>query len=113
MIVQELLRLQDTFGYLPRKQLAALANRLSVPLYRVHEVATFFPHFTVELPNMLRRSRRRRPHTEAKSACGACRAWDVAIERRPFVLLSTLPATRAPLIPIPTTRRNMGITFAR
>lgn len=47
MIVQELLRLQDTFGYLPRKQLAALANRLSVPLYRVHEVATFFPHFTV------------------------------------------------------------------
>jgi NADH:ubiquinone oxidoreductase subunit F (NADH-binding)/NADH:ubiquinone oxidoreductase subunit E len=47
MIVQELLRLQDTYGYLPRKQMAMLANRLSVPLYRVHEVATFFPHFTV------------------------------------------------------------------
>ena len=47
MIVQELLRLQDTYGYLPRKQMAMLAHRLSVPLYRVHEVATFFPHFTV------------------------------------------------------------------
>jgi NADH:ubiquinone oxidoreductase subunit E len=47
MIVQELLRLQSRHGYLPRQQLAALADRLKVPLYRVHEVASFFPHFRV------------------------------------------------------------------
>lgn len=47
MILQELLRLQDRHGYLPRRQLAALANRLGIPLFRVHEVATFYPHFHV------------------------------------------------------------------
>ncbi|MFO0871711.1 MAG: NADH-ubiquinone oxidoreductase-F iron-sulfur binding region domain-containing protein [Pirellulales bacterium] len=47
MILQELLRLQHTFGYLPRQQLSALAQRLGVPLYRIHEVASFYPHFTL------------------------------------------------------------------
>ncbi|MFM9067298.1 MAG: NAD(P)H-dependent oxidoreductase subunit E, partial [Planctomycetota bacterium] len=47
MILQELLRIQDQHGYLPRKQMAELAERLAIPLYRVHEVATFFPHFRV------------------------------------------------------------------
>ena len=47
MILQELLQIQDRHGYLPRKQMAELAERLAVPLYRVHEVATFFPHFRV------------------------------------------------------------------
>jgi NADH:ubiquinone oxidoreductase subunit F (NADH-binding)/NADH:ubiquinone oxidoreductase subunit E len=47
MIVQELLHLQSRHGYLPRQQLAALADRLKVPLYRIHEVASFFPHFHV------------------------------------------------------------------
>lgn len=47
MIVQELLQLQSRFGYVPRRQMAALADRLAVPLYRIHEVASFFPHFHV------------------------------------------------------------------
>ncbi|HZL88561.1 MAG TPA: NADH-ubiquinone oxidoreductase-F iron-sulfur binding region domain-containing protein [Pirellulaceae bacterium] len=47
MIVQELLHLQSRHGYLPRQQLVALADRLKVPLYRIHEVASFFPHFHV------------------------------------------------------------------
>jgi NADH:ubiquinone oxidoreductase subunit F (NADH-binding)/NADH:ubiquinone oxidoreductase subunit E len=45
MIVQELLRLQERYGYVPRRDMTELANRLAVPLYRVHEVASFFPHF--------------------------------------------------------------------
>jgi formate dehydrogenase beta subunit len=47
MIVQELLRLQERHGFVPRRQMARLADRLAVPLYRVHEVASFFPHFHV------------------------------------------------------------------
>ena len=47
MIVQELLRLQEQHGFVPRRQMARLADRLAVPLYRIHEVASFFPHFHV------------------------------------------------------------------
>jgi NADH:ubiquinone oxidoreductase subunit F (NADH-binding)/NADH:ubiquinone oxidoreductase subunit E len=47
MIVQELLRIQQRHGYVPRRQMAELADRLAVPLYRVHEVASFYPHFHV------------------------------------------------------------------
>ena len=47
MIVQELLRLQEQHGFVPRRQMTELADRLAVPLYRVHEVASFFPHFKV------------------------------------------------------------------
>ncbi|MDX1945974.1 MAG: NAD(P)H-dependent oxidoreductase subunit E [Pirellulaceae bacterium] len=47
MILQELLRLQTEHGYLPRADLARLARNLAVPLYRVHEVASFYPHFRV------------------------------------------------------------------
>ena len=61
MIVQELLRLQERHGYVPRRQMAQLADRLAVPLYRVHEVASFFPHFHV-----FRERRTKRP---AASRC--------------------------------------------
>jgi NADH:ubiquinone oxidoreductase subunit F (NADH-binding)/NADH:ubiquinone oxidoreductase subunit E len=47
MIVQQLLQLQEQYGYVPRRQMARLADRLAVPLFRVHEVASFFPHFHV------------------------------------------------------------------
>jgi NADH:ubiquinone oxidoreductase subunit F (NADH-binding)/NADH:ubiquinone oxidoreductase subunit E len=47
MIVQELLRLQEQHGFVPRRRMTELADRLAVPLYRVHEVASFFPHFKV------------------------------------------------------------------
>jgi NADH:ubiquinone oxidoreductase subunit F (NADH-binding)/NADH:ubiquinone oxidoreductase subunit E len=45
MIVQELTRIQNQLGYLPREALTALAQRLALPLYRIQEVVSFFPHF--------------------------------------------------------------------
>src|SRR4029079_6111286 len=45
MIVQQLNQIQSRFGYLPRESLVALAERLAVPLYRIQEVVSFFPHY--------------------------------------------------------------------
>ncbi len=45
MIVQQLNQIQTRFGYLPRESLVALAERLAVPLYRIEEVVSFFPHY--------------------------------------------------------------------
>lgn len=45
MIVQELHKLQAKHGYLPRQELVALGERLAVPLYRIQEVVSFFPHY--------------------------------------------------------------------
>lgn len=50
MITQELSRIQQRFGYLPRASLEALADRLALPLYRIQEVVSFFPHFRVQPP---------------------------------------------------------------
>jgi NADH:ubiquinone oxidoreductase subunit F (NADH-binding)/NADH:ubiquinone oxidoreductase subunit E len=47
MIIQELQQLQSHHGYLPRHALRQLSDRLAVPLYRIHEVASFYPHFRV------------------------------------------------------------------
>ena len=47
MIIQELQHLQHQHGYLPRAALRQLSDRLAVPLYRIQEVASFFPHFRV------------------------------------------------------------------
>ena len=48
MIVQELHKLQAKHGYLPRRELVALGERLAVPLYRIQEVVSFFPHYRTE-----------------------------------------------------------------
>ena len=45
MIVQQLNQIQEHYGYLPRESLVALAERLAVPLYRIQEVASFYPHY--------------------------------------------------------------------
>jgi NADH:ubiquinone oxidoreductase subunit F (NADH-binding)/NADH:ubiquinone oxidoreductase subunit E len=45
MIVQELSQIQKRCGYLPAEELTALARKLNVPLHRIHEVASFFPHY--------------------------------------------------------------------
>lgn len=50
MIVQELYAIQSRHGYLPRGELEALADRLALPLYRVQEVASFFPHYRLVPP---------------------------------------------------------------
>jgi NADH:ubiquinone oxidoreductase subunit F (NADH-binding)/NADH:ubiquinone oxidoreductase subunit E len=48
MIVQELHKIQQNYGYLPKSELRSLAKRIQTPLYRIHEVASFFPHFHLE-----------------------------------------------------------------
>jgi NADH:ubiquinone oxidoreductase subunit F (NADH-binding)/NADH:ubiquinone oxidoreductase subunit E len=50
MIVQQLNQIQHHYGYLPRQALTALAERLAVPLYRIQEVASFFPHYRTMPP---------------------------------------------------------------
>ena len=48
MIVQRLHEIQDRLGFLPDAELAKVAREANVPLYRVQEVAGFFPHFRQE-----------------------------------------------------------------
>ena len=50
MIVQGLHEIQHRHGYLRAADLEALAVRLGVPLHRLHEVASFFPHYRLEPP---------------------------------------------------------------
>ena len=48
MIVQELHKIQQRHGFLPKDELHELSHRLGTPLYRLNEVASFFPHFKLE-----------------------------------------------------------------
>lgn len=50
MIIHELKALQKAHGYLPAAELQALSRRLNVPLYRLHGVASFYPHFRLQPP---------------------------------------------------------------
>ncbi|MGA8143612.1 MAG: NAD(P)H-dependent oxidoreductase subunit E [Candidatus Acidiferrales bacterium] len=50
MIFNELREIQRQFGYLPADQLKSLAKKIDVPLYRVHGVASFYPHFHLTPP---------------------------------------------------------------
>src|SRR5438128_851537 len=50
-IVQELHQIQKRCGYLPKAELEALSRRAkTMPLHRLHAVASFFPHFRLEPP---------------------------------------------------------------
>jgi formate dehydrogenase beta subunit len=50
MIIHELHAIQSQHGYLPGTELQALSQRLSIPLYRLHGVASFYPHFRLQPP---------------------------------------------------------------
>ena len=50
MIVQELHAIQERCGYLPTGELRALSERINTPLHRLHEVASFFPHYRMQPP---------------------------------------------------------------
>ena len=50
MIQQELHAIQREHGYLPVKEMRQLSARLNVPLHRIHEVASCFPHYRMEPP---------------------------------------------------------------
>jgi NADH:ubiquinone oxidoreductase subunit F (NADH-binding)/NADH:ubiquinone oxidoreductase subunit E len=49
-IVQALHDIQSRCGYLAEEELKELSERQGIPLRRLHEVATFFPHFRMEPP---------------------------------------------------------------
>jgi NADH:ubiquinone oxidoreductase subunit F (NADH-binding)/NADH:ubiquinone oxidoreductase subunit E len=50
LIFDDLRAIQNQYGYLPAEQLAALSERTSMPLYRIHGVADFYPHFHLTRP---------------------------------------------------------------
>ncbi len=50
VIVQRLREIQAHEGFLPDHELELLARELQVPLYRIQEVASFFPHFRLNSP---------------------------------------------------------------
>jgi NADH:ubiquinone oxidoreductase subunit F (NADH-binding)/NADH:ubiquinone oxidoreductase subunit E len=50
LIFDELREIQRQFGYLPADQLKTLAKKIDVPLFRLHGVASFYPHFHLTPP---------------------------------------------------------------
>ena len=48
MIVQKLREIQDRCGWLPERELRELSLETETPLHRIHEVASFFPHYRLE-----------------------------------------------------------------
>src|SRR6516165_6542768 len=50
MFVRQLRAIQERFGYLPRENVERLSAESGVPLHRLHEVISFFPHFRWEKP---------------------------------------------------------------
>ena len=61
MIIQALRAVQDEHGYIPDKELHALAEKLKVPVYHLHGVASFYPHFRLQPPPKVTRACT--PHT--------------------------------------------------
>ena len=50
MIFDELRAIQLRYGYLPKADLEALSERTQTPLYQIHSVASFYPHFHLAPP---------------------------------------------------------------
>jgi len=50
MLIEELKAIQHKHGYLPREELRALSERANVPLWQIHGVASFYPHFRLQPP---------------------------------------------------------------
>jgi formate dehydrogenase beta subunit len=50
VIVQELNAIQARFGYIPQKELYDLAERIKVPIYELHGVASFYPFYRLKPP---------------------------------------------------------------
>ena len=54
MIFDDLREIQSQYGYLPPDQLQELSQRTKTPLYRIHGVADFYPHFHLSRPPKVR-----------------------------------------------------------
>ena len=51
MIFDELRAIQQRYGYLPKAELESLSQRSQIPLYQIHSVASFYPHFHLAPPS--------------------------------------------------------------
>jgi formate dehydrogenase beta subunit len=54
LIFDDLREIQSQYGYLPPDQLQQLSQRTKTPLYRIHGVADFYPHFHLTRPPKVR-----------------------------------------------------------
>jgi NADH:ubiquinone oxidoreductase subunit F (NADH-binding)/NADH:ubiquinone oxidoreductase subunit E len=50
VIFDDLKAIQHRHGFLPKPELEALSKRTSTPLYQIHSVASFYPHFHLAPP---------------------------------------------------------------
>jgi NADH:ubiquinone oxidoreductase subunit F (NADH-binding)/NADH:ubiquinone oxidoreductase subunit E len=50
VIFDDLRAIQHRHGFLPRAELEALSTRTQTPLYQIHSVASFYPHFHLAPP---------------------------------------------------------------
>ena len=50
MIFDDLRAIQLRYGFLPKAELEAFSHRSNTPLYQIHSVASFYPHFQLVLP---------------------------------------------------------------
>jgi NADH:ubiquinone oxidoreductase subunit F (NADH-binding)/NADH:ubiquinone oxidoreductase subunit E len=50
VIFDDLRAIQLRFGYLPKAELLAFSQRTQTPLYQIHSVASFYPHFLLNPP---------------------------------------------------------------
>jgi len=51
VIFDELRAIQLRYGYLPKAELESLSKRSQIPLYQIHSVASFYPHFHLAPPS--------------------------------------------------------------
>lgn len=51
MIFDELRAIQLRYGYLPKAELEHFSQRSQIPLYQIHSVASFYPHFHLTPPS--------------------------------------------------------------
>lgn len=49
-LTEDLKAIQHRYGYLPEEELNALSERTNTPLYQIHGVASFYPHFRLKPP---------------------------------------------------------------
>ncbi len=50
MLIDDLREIQARHGYLPEEELKILSARKGIPLYEIHGVASFYPHFRLKPP---------------------------------------------------------------
>src|SRR5262249_41455356 len=50
VIFDDLRAIQLRHGFLPKAELESLSQRVQMPLYQIHSVASFYPHFHLEPP---------------------------------------------------------------